>query len=279
MGFMYWIIPGLFFKIFGPYMMSLVKAQVLLNIIAGISFRSIFKNLSVQPGIRLLVVLLFCISYSFLNYWPWYNHTVIVYELVALAFLMKFLFSRKNRWQYISLVLSGIFVFFSFFTKQDAGAMAFLICLIILMYDAITERKWKPVIVYAGTIFLTGIIFISPFLKYGFGYWFNYGQPPHTSRISLMDVAEEFFFNSQWLKFYFFIVALLLLIHLKTWKQFYRDKTKMVLTLLTLGMLIEATVFQVTSYIPQDNNIFFHSFAIAFILVFASDYLPLDFNA
>src|ERR1041384_6142369 len=78
MGFMYWVIPGIFFKVFGPYMMSLVKAQVVINIISGISFRAILKNLSVRPGIRFLGVLLFCISYSFLNYWPWYNHTVIV---------------------------------------------------------------------------------------------------------------------------------------------------------------------------------------------------------
>src|SRR4030095_14016855 len=77
MGFMYWVIPAIFFKIFGPAMMSLVKAQVLINIIAGLSFRQIFKNLSVGYGIRFLAVLLFCISYSFLNYWPWYNHTVI----------------------------------------------------------------------------------------------------------------------------------------------------------------------------------------------------------
>src|SRR5215210_1180760 len=47
MGFMYWVIPAMFFKIFGPYMISLVKAQVFINIVAGLSFRAILKNLSV----------------------------------------------------------------------------------------------------------------------------------------------------------------------------------------------------------------------------------------
>ena len=89
MGFMYWVIPAIFFKIFGPAMMSLVKAQVFINILSGFAFRSILKNLSVSPGIRFLSVLLFLISYSFLNYWPWYNHTVIVYEFIALAFLTR----------------------------------------------------------------------------------------------------------------------------------------------------------------------------------------------
>jgi hypothetical protein len=35
---------------------------------------------------------------------------------------------------------------------------------------------------------------------------------------------------------------------------------------LTLGILVEAAILQVTSYTPPDNNIFFHSFAFAFLL-------------
>ncbi|MEI9942629.1 MAG: hypothetical protein WDN26_00240 [Chitinophagaceae bacterium] len=45
--------------------------------------------------------------------------------------------------------------------------------------------------------------------------------------------------------------------------------------LLTLGVLVEAAVFQVTSYTPPDNNIFFHSFAIAYILTSISRIIPL----
>jgi hypothetical protein len=39
----------------------------------------------------------------------------------------------------------------------------------------------------------------------------------------------------------------------------------MLFLLLTLGILTEAAIFQVTSYTPPDNNIFFHSFAFAYI--------------
>lgn len=278
MGFMYWVVPGIFFKIFGPYMMSLVKAQVFLNIIAGLSFRAIFKNLSVTPGIRFLAVLLFCISYSFLNYWPWYNHTVIVYELIALAFLMQFLFSVSRK-RYIWLVLSGIFVFFSFFTKQDAGAMGFLVCLFIVLYSSLSEKKWLHLPVFLASIFFTSLLIIGPFMKYGFGYWFNYGQAPHTSRFSLADFTGEFFNSSQWIKFYFFIIIFLLFATIKRWKDFYVDKRKMVFALLTVGILVEAAIFQVTSYIPPDNNIFFHSFAIVFILVLLAEFLPLNFES
>jgi hypothetical protein len=34
-GYMYWVIPAIFFKIFGPQMITLVKAQVFINILAG----------------------------------------------------------------------------------------------------------------------------------------------------------------------------------------------------------------------------------------------------
>ena len=53
----------------------------------------------------------------------------------------------------------------------------------------------------------------------------------------------------------------------------------MIFTLLTLGILTEAVIFQTTSYIPADNNIFFHSFAIAFILALLAGYLPVNFES
>src|SRR6476620_9053607 len=43
-GYMYWVIPAVFFKIFGPQMITLVKAQAFINILAGLSFRSICKS-------------------------------------------------------------------------------------------------------------------------------------------------------------------------------------------------------------------------------------------
>ena len=91
LGGVYWIIPAIFFKLFGPQLFTLVKAQVLINIIAGLSFRSILRSLSVNKGIRLAAVILFCLSYSFFNFWPWYNHSVLVFELVALACLLQYL--------------------------------------------------------------------------------------------------------------------------------------------------------------------------------------------
>ena len=96
LGGMYWVIPAIFFKIFGPQMISLVKAQVFINIISGLAFRSVLKSLEVQPSVRFSGILLYCLSFSFINFWPWYNHTVIVYAFVALAFVIKMISFRRG---------------------------------------------------------------------------------------------------------------------------------------------------------------------------------------
>ena len=273
-GYMYWVIPAMFFKIFGPQMITLVKAQVFINILAGFAFRSIMKSVGLEITMRFTSVLLFTFSYSFLNFWPWYNHTVIVYELIALAFLFRYLFAAKRK--YTSLFLSGMFVFFSFFTKQDGGGLAFILCLAILLYDLFADRKWIPLLVFIGSVVLTGLVLILPFTSYNFGYWFNHGQPPHSSRISITDILSEFLNGSQWIKFYLFLIVVLLLAKWNQgWRSFLSNRREAIFTLLVFGILAEAAIFQVTSYVPVDNNIFFHSFAIAFILYLIFPFLHL----
>lgn len=278
LGYMYWAIPAIFFKLFGPALFTLVKAQVFINIVSGLAFRSIFRSMGIQPGIRLMAVILYCISYSFFNFWPWYNHTVIVYEMVALAFLMRYIFLPPGKWSWLLLSLSALFVFFSFFTKQDGGGLALLLCGALLAFHCFREKKWMPLLLFTGSFLIAAFAVIAPLTRYNFGYWFNHGQPPHTSRFSVFDIIDEFFMSSQWIKFYLFLVLILTFAAFRSWRDFLADKRKSLLLLLTLGILAEAAVLQVTSYTPPDNNIFFHSFAFAFILVFLADLLKLDFS-
>jgi len=279
-GYMYWVIPTIFFKIFGTQMITLIKAQAFINILAGFAFRSIFKSLGIQPAIRFLGVVVFCLSYSFFNYWPWYNHTVFVYELIALAFLFRFLMAKvPDKWGYTYLILSGVFVFFSFFTKQDGGALALLLCLALLLYNAWISKKWLPLVLFTGSVIVTALLIILPLLPYDFGYWFNHGQAPHSSRVSITEILKEFFAGSQWLKFYLLIIVLLLLAIIKKWKDFVNNKEQVFFVLLTLGILAQAAIFQVTSYVPLDNNIFFHSFAFIYILSLLSTQISLRFDS
>jgi hypothetical protein len=279
LGGMYWVIPAIFFKLFGPQLITLIKAQTFINIIAGLSFRSILSSLSVKEGIRFSSVLLFCISYSFFNFWPWYNHSVIVYELVGLAFLLIYIFNPGIRLRLVPLLASGFFICCSFLTKQDGGGMAFLICCCLLAYDCAMEKKWAPLLFFAGSFIVFLLLILLPFSRDGLFYWFNHGQPPHSSRVSLFDLLEEFLGASQWIKFYLFFMVLFMIPRFQKWKEFLKNKKEMIFLLLVLSILGEAAVFQVTSYTPPDNNIFFHSFAIAFLLSGIADFWPTLFNS
>ncbi len=274
MGYMYWVIPAFFFKVFGPQMITLIKAQVFINILSGLAFRSILKSISLQPGLRLLCVFLYCISFSFFNFWPWYNHTVIVYEMIGLSFLMKYLFSQNKKW--IHLSLSALFIFFSFFTKQDGGALAFIICFMLLAYYCIYEKKWSALLIFLLSTAVVAFAMITPLTRFSFDYWFNYGQPPHTSRLSIFEIVDEFLYSSQWIKFYLLLIVLIVIVRYRSIKLFLSDKRNFIFLLLTLGILAEAAILQVTSYTPPDNNIFFHSFAFAFIFSALSQYFNLN---
>ncbi len=278
LGGMYWVVPALFFKIFGAQMITLIKAQVFLNILSGLAFRSILKSLSVQPALRLAGILLYCVSFSFFNFWPWYNHTVIVYGFIALAFVVKLIVSENRKYALAWGLLGGLFTFFSFFTKQDGGGLTFVIGFILLAYNVWLSKKWVDLLTYTGGTILFSTIAILIFSRYEFSYWFNHGQPPHNARISVADIANEFFGGSQWLKFYFVVVILLAIARLKDWKAFIKEKRSVIFLLLTLGILCFAAIFQVTSYTPDNSNIFFHSFAFVFIFSYILQYFSFNLN-
>ena len=279
LGGMYWVIPAIFFKLFGSQMITLIKAQVLINILAGLSFRSILRSLSVDKGIRLASVLLFCLSYSFFNFWPWYNHSVIFYELVGLAFLFRYfrgdIVAEGGHKRLLWLVGAAFFTCCSFLTKQDGGGLAFVVACWVLAVDGVLQRKWKPLAIYAGSfVVLLGLI-ILPFVSHGFGYWFNHGQPPHSSRVSLFDIVSELFGYSVWIKFYFFLIAVLVVVRWRSWVALRADRAAVLLVALTLGILGEAAILQVTSYTPPDNNIFFQSFGFACAFSLLAPLLPI----
>lgn len=278
LGGMYWVVPAVFFKIFGPQLITLVKAQAFINIVSGLVFRHILVMVSVTPVVRVASVLLYTITFSFINYWPWYNHSAIVYGFIAIAFILQLVFSEKQRLKWIWIFLASLFTFFSFFTKQDAGGLIFLICIFLLLYNSWVERHWLALAAYmggTGMILLIAVFFFSP---YDFSYWFNHGQPPHNARISGSDILNDFFSKSQWLRFYVFVVVLLALARFRKIGSFYKEKKEIIFLLLTLGILCLATIFQITSYTPDSSNIFFHSFAFAFIFHYVLQALNININ-
>jgi len=271
LGYMFWVVPALFFKVFGPAMVTLVKAQAFLNVISGFSFRAILRNFGVPPGVRLVSVIVFLLSYSFINFWPWYNHSVIVYELVALALLTSFIMRKRK---FALIVAAGVFSFISFFTKQDAGALCIIFCIVLLGYDLWLERNWKPLAIYVLSIIVVAALVILPLLKYDFTYWFNLGQAPHSSRFNLADLMNDILLRSHSLKLSLLMVVAAGILVWYNNGDFFRNRERIFHLLVTLGFLAQAVILQVTSYTPPDNNIYFQAFTFAYLFTVIARFLP-----
>src|SRR5437868_15060405 len=104
-------------------MTTLVKAQIFIRVVSGITFRAILKLFDVDAFKRFVSIIVYCLTFIVGNLWPWYNHTVIVYELIGLYFLLYFILKQEKKYSTIALFTSCFFLFLSFFTKQDAGAL------------------------------------------------------------------------------------------------------------------------------------------------------------
>lgn len=264
MGYCYWILPAIFFKIFGPSLFALAKTQAFVHLISGVSFRWILLRIGASFEVRFLSILIFCLTFILGLHWPQYNHHVIVFQFLALGFLLQYLLGKKRKLGWMWMAAGCFFLVYSFLIKQDAGALGILIATALTGYYCYVERTFKPALLYATFLLIFFAIAIIPFIQFGFGYWFNYGQPPHYSRISVHDILRIVFGESRWEKFYFVLVTGVFLV------RWYRKQTitreEALFTLLTLGIIAEALIFQVTSYVPRDNNIFVHAFSGAYLL-------------
>lgn len=264
MGICSWLIPALFFKLFGPTLFTLAKAQAFMNIISGLAFRWILVSNGATFYTRFLSLVIFSLTFILGLYWPQYNHTVIIFQLIAIGLLFHYFKNKEDKKSWLILISSGFFFTVAFFTKQDGGGLALLIGLIIVIVHSYQIRTPKPAILFTTSLIVFFLVFILPFLHYDFAYWFNFGQPPHYARIAIHDLLRINMEESRWEKFY--LMAILILFYIR-WRQGGTTQKDFLFTLLVVGILVQAMIYQVTSYVPKDNNIFFHAFSCAFILI------------
>jgi hypothetical protein len=266
MGYGYWVIPALFFKIFGPYFYTLIKAQVFINLLSVFTFRSILKMLNVKPEVIFFSVVIFCFSYVSFNFWPWYNHVVFVFELIGIYFVLLAILKNTGWKIWLNLALGAFFTFFSFFTKQDIGGLGLLIIMGILTYNAWVDRSMKKWLAFTGCYVVFAILFIVPLLKYDFGYWFNHGQPPHASRLVLMDFLNEILGWAYWEKFFLLIIVLFVIDKASAGRSFFEDKKEVIFAFLCVAIIFQAFIVPVTSPVPDRNEVFFYAFGFAYCL-------------
>jgi hypothetical protein len=264
MGYAYWVLPAIFFKIFGPFFYTLIKVQVFTNLVCALTFRAILKTLQVQPVVIFLSVLVLCFSYISFNFWPWYNNVVFIYEIVAIYFVLRAILISRDWKVWLNLGLGAFFIFFSIFTKQDIGGMGLMIVYGILTYNAWIDRSPRKWLAFTGFFLFFTLIFILPLIRYDFLYWFNYGQPPHKSRLVLMDFLNEILGWAYWEKFFLMIVILFVLDKARAGRAFFENKREVLFAFLVITIILQAFIVPVTSPVPERNEVFFYAFGFAY---------------
>lgn len=267
MGFGYWLIPAGFFRLFGPTMFTLVVSQVFINALSLASLRGILYNSSVKSYQVTLLLIVFCLTYVVYNFWPWYNHSVIVYELASLCLLTAYLANPARKGALWLIAGSGLLGFLSFFTKQDAGAICLMMCLAILAYHSATTRTYGALITFASSLAIFAALFILPFIRYDFLYWFNLGQAPHDSRVTIGKLLDVVLADSSWEKVYLALIAIILVYGGRNVIQkLSQDRLTLILTFISITMLGQAIITRATSPLPTDHMTYFHAFGIAGIV-------------
>lgn len=269
-GYGFWVLPAMFFKIFGPFVYTLLVTQAFINIWSGLVFRKLLRLFGLPAGVTFLSLLVYCLSYSMFNFWPWYNHLVFVIEMTGLYLICVQLLRDKDHRRYAFVAVGAFLIAFSFMTKQDTGALAFFIALALVVADGILEKRFTTTFWYVVAYLVSMAILILPFLPYEFSYWFNMGQFPHNARVDKFDIVNEFLGASPYIKFYLIFLVLISLLTYRTPESVKENKSFWLFTLLVLCILGQAAIIQVTSYTPLDGNIYFHSFAFAFIAFYFS---------
>jgi len=266
MGFVFWILPALFFKIFGPNLFTLIIFQSFVNLVTFLSFWRILRLLKVNYYVIFLSSLVLGLSYVLLNFWPWYNNFVFVLQLVSLMFLLMARASSVPIKKIVYLVIAAGFSVFAFFTKQDAGGLTILLNCTLVLYLSLHNKDFKQIIVFIGSLAIWTIPFTLPFLNSDISYWFNYGQAPHYSRLSTLTYLNELFRASHEIKFYILIIVFLVLNKYSSVKELIKSERNFLFLILILGLLFQSSVIQVTSYIPHYSHYYIHGFAFAYIL-------------
>ena len=266
-----WLLPAIFFKIFGPFFSSLIKTQVFINIMSGICLRTLLKKLNVSEATIFITLMLFYSTYVITHFWPWYNHSVFFYQVIALLFLVSSFYSNHRFKTLLFICLASFFTVLSFLTKQDGGGFTFLICNALIIFVSIKRRNFKYILIYNVFFAALSAIFIFIFKPFDLFYWFNLGQYPHISRLYFTDILHDFLSKSQLMKFFLFAILLVLikeLMRFRNVEEFIRSKNEkyILLIIITFSVVFESTIIQVTSYFPHVTINYFYAFGMVFIL-------------
>ena len=266
---MVYYIQGLFEWIFGPNTLSMkMHAAVLNSIVISIFFvyaRNYIDNI-LAFGMTLLLHFFF---YGRLVN-PWYDQTALFFYFIAQIIVLNNI-EEEIQWWKLSTV--GILIGLSIFSKQDVGGLAFLFVAGQLLLFSIKNIKYTFIYIFSFTCLI--IVTVAYFTSISeFGYWFNYGQDPHSSRLSgaiLRSLTDLKLLGDFRLYAFIFSIGFILLIRDLSYKSFFN-------LFMISGFVIFSIIFKETSGQGKYSSLFFMPFIALFITRLITQTKKIEFN-
>jgi len=180
---MIYYLQGLFNFILEPGRIALLLHASVINTLALILFfRHSRKYVNVILCAGFTILLHFFYHARLVN--PWYDQTALLFYFAAQVVAFPY-FDKPRPISIKTLTLISFFCLLSIFSKQDIGALGSLF--IAGQLIGYSRRSFRNlglfVLILTSQVLLVVLLFNS---STDFSYWFNYGQPPHSSRADLI---------------------------------------------------------------------------------------------
>jgi len=199
---------------FIPYIPLVFYVQAFFNFVFGSTLFSMAIHGFVLAGIicipfyflvrkemgyimSLIFTVFFYISFNGLQFHPYYNQYASFFFLINIFLIIKSI--KKDSIHWSVYLLSAILGTLTFYSKQDLGLLH--IFFVFLYFVINYPKKLKSILMFyvvPGIVLLLGSYILFCNIIPGFEYWFNIGQPPHSSRISnlleplkLLDIFQS----------------------------------------------------------------------------------------
>jgi len=175
-------IQSVFNHVFGSNLGSMALHTFVLSAILCVIFYFLLRK---EFGYFLSSVfsLFFYISFAGVSFIPYYN--LYAYFFLFLNLFLLYKHKDEKTLPGFVYILSAVLGVLSFYSKQDIGLLQIFFILLYFLFNYIKDLK-KIVLNYFvfSIVLLVSSHFAFSGMLEGFRYWFNIGQPPHTSRFS-----------------------------------------------------------------------------------------------
>lgn len=272
---MVYYIQGLFAWIFGPNTLSMKMHSAFLSaIVLTLFFIYARKYINNYQAFGLTIFLHFFYYARLTN--PWYDQTALFFYFVS-QFIILYNIDKKIQWYKLSIVgfLTGLCVF----SKQDVGGLAFIFIFGQLFFFSNEKIKYSSIYILSFFSFI--ILTVSYYDSISdFGYWFNYGQSPHNSRLD--NILSTIFqqngnYNIKILGDFRYHTILFSIIYLIILKDF--GKVTLFNFFFLFGSTIFSIIFESTSGQGKYSSLFFMPIIALFVIKLLTESKHIKFTS